>query len=517
MATERDIWKQKYRELAQEAEQLQRLSESKDDQLSKVVSMLALSLQGNSAELDELMAHFRQQLLDSTDDGQFNSLSDSISEQVRDLDTARDRNAKSLLQAVLLWIQQLKSVVSDSMESEALTDLEQQGREAVEKQYRLPELISALVQFQHVYLSKSDNPAEGMSRDIVTEDSDALLKRVSKELLELIDGLYIPTNASVMMRQLVKQIESGISIDELPDILSLVTELVTKATSDSSKEFESYLLNLTVQLSEVQKFLSDNYREQDEAGAKQRELEAQVRSDVSKLSEAVEVSHDLAELKRSVSKRLVGIVKAMDQFRREEENRDTGLRKRYQDLVDKVELMEEETRQVKAHMEEERHRARTDSLTGLPNRTAYQEYIDREFERWTRYKQPFCVVVADLDLFKNINDNYGHLAGDKVLRLVGKLLNRHSRATDFVVRYGGEEFVIILPDTRRDDGFKVADKLRRAVCESPFNFYGKPVAVTMSFGVSEVSEGDSLDELFTRADKALYAAKQNGRNRTEVG
>ena len=179
----------------------------------------------------------------------------------------------------------------------------------------------------------------------------------------------------------------------------------------------------------------------------------------------------------------------MDSFKKKEEEREHRLQDRYEDLIGKVEEMEQETRKVKAHMEEERLRARTDPLTGLPNRAAYDEHIEQEYERWSRYRTAFAVVVADLDLFKKVNDSFGHLAGDKVLRLVAKVITKNIRVTDFVARYGGEEFVIILPSTGTAEAELAMDKLRQSLEKSPFNFHGKPVGITMSFGVTEIKRG----------------------------
>lgn len=172
---------------------------------------------------------------------------------------------------------------------------------------------------------------------------------------------------------------------------------------------------------------------------------------------------------------------------------------------------------MKAHMDAEHLKALTDPLTSLPNRAGYDEQIQSEFERWKRYQQQFSIVVCDLDHFKRINDSFGHLAGDKVLRLIANILSRQSRATDFVARYGGEEFVILMPSTGAHEAKKAVEKIRQSIENSPFNFHGKPVQITMSFGVAEITLDESLDALFERADRALYRAKGDGRNRIELG
>ena len=245
-------------------------------------------------------------------------------------------------------------------------------------------------------------------------------------------------------------------------------------------------------------------------------MDTQVRSDVRKLHQTVKNTHDITDLKKSVSQQLSGLMHAMDAFKRKEEEREARLQGRYEDLIGKVEEMEQETHKVKAHMEEERLRARTDPLTGLPNRAAYDEHMEQEYERWSRYSTPFTVVVCDLDLFKRVNDTYGHLAGDKVLRLVAKVITKNIRVTDFVARYGGEEFVIMLPSTSVDEAVVAMEKLRTSMESSPFNFHGKPVGITMSFGITDIRDGDSMDDVFSRADEALYQAKENGRNQVKT-
>ena len=162
-------------------------------------------------------------------------------------------------------------------------------------------------------------------------------------------------------------------------------------------------------------------------------------------------------------------------------------------------------------------RAISDPLTQLPNRAAYNERVEQEVAHQRRYQHPLTMVVCDLDHFKRINDGYGHLAGDKVLRLVAKLISDRLRDTDFVARYGGEEFVVLMPETAVEKARVAIEKVRKAIADSPFNFGGQPVQITMSFGITSVRvEDGSHDVAFQRADDALYQAKQQGRNRSVV-
>jgi diguanylate cyclase len=143
--------------------------------------------------------------------------------------------------------------------------------------------------------------------------------------------------------------------------------------------------------------------------------------------------------------------------------------------------------------------------------------MEEEFARWSRFRQPLCIAAWDIDHFKRINDAYGHRAGDKVLRIVADTLAERLRETDFLARYGGEEFVMILPGTQADGAAQVIEAMRAAVAGLGFHFRGNPVSVTVSCGITPFRDGDSPDEAFERADKALYRAKQAGRNRCEAG
>jgi len=513
--SEQDTWKRKYRALALELEQSQRQGQQMEAQLKHLVATMAIPLKGQDQALDQDLVNLRL-VLQKGQLGDLKPLSDGIQQKIRALDNQREKRAKSMLAAILNWLQQLRQV-SDSSGAEPLMDMEQRGLDAVEQSWQLPALLAELVEFQQPLMDQAAIALlqeQELSTEALEGDSELLLQRIGVELLGILENLAVPIQSRRQLHQVGEQLEKGLKLGQLPGVLQEVGALVRAACSDNSREFESYLLTLSLKLTEVQHFLSENAREEGEVGASQIALETQVRSDVRRLSETVEETHDIGNLKEAVSEQLVGIVRSMDELRKQEEHRDEQLKKRYGSLISKVEQMEQETHKVKVHMEEERHRARTDPLTGLPNRTAYDEHIRTEMDRWGRYQQGFSIAVADLDLFKNINDSYGHLAGDKVLRLVGKILLKQCRRTDVVTRYGGEEFVIIMPGTDARAATLAAEKLRQAVAASPFNFYGKPVKVTMSFGVAQVQSADDLDKLFARADKALYRAKQNGRNQT---
>jgi diguanylate cyclase len=154
-----------------------------------------------------------------------------------------------------------------------------------------------------------------------------------------------------------------------------------------------------------------------------------------------------------------------------------------------------------------------DALLQIPNRGSFDARIAEEFARAARYNSMLCVVLIDVDHFKGVNDNYGHVTGDRVLQGVARVLNEQCRQHDFVARYGGEEFAFILPQTELRQARLMADRARRRIASCRFLHNGTSVSVTCSAGVAQCRPGDdSIEDLIDRADKALYAGKQNGRN-----
>lgn len=155
----------------------------------------------------------------------------------------------------------------------------------------------------------------------------------------------------------------------------------------------------------------------------------------------------------------------------------------------------------------------TDGLTQVFNRRYLIDFIEREMARCSRHRRPLSLALLDIDHFKAINDTYGHLAGDFVLRELAMLLRLRIRREECLARYGGEEFCIVLPEAARDDALARADELRKTATGYDFIFDGVPIPVTFSVGVAEVGGELNALEILKRADARLYEAKRAGRNR----
>lgn len=158
-----------------------------------------------------------------------------------------------------------------------------------------------------------------------------------------------------------------------------------------------------------------------------------------------------------------------------------------------------------------------DGLTGLLNRRYWESCLEREFARHQRYDNPVSLVIFDIDHFKRVNDTYGHQTGDEVIRATARITSQLVRETDFAGRYGGEEFVVLLPGTTLDGAAQFAERLRSTIERQQLDYQGSPLTFTISLGVATLADDMAgYQALLERADKALYQSKEGGRNQVTV-
>ena len=343
----------------------------------------------------------------------------------------------------------------------------------------------------------------------------SVAEHIESTLLGLLNDLSLPEHHWPQAESMRRRLEKGLNWYELLPILDDLAVLMLAITDGGQHEFETYLKQLNERLESFQNNLqaaSDGHAQGRSAAA---ELDSQLREHVDGLQNSVQDAVDLNSLKHILEARLEGLLGTMDQHQQQRDAREQELSRRLQGLAERVAFMEQEAQGYREHLEEQRLKALIDPLTGLPNRAAWGERLAHEVEQWQAHGNPLLIAMLDLDHFKRINDGYGHLAGDKVLKIVAAQLRKHLRPNDFVARFGGEEFVLLIPDTTLAAGLQVLEKLRSAIAACPFHFKGEPVTLTCSIGLAPFKLADRSEQVLKRADEALYRAKDNGRNRIE--
>ncbi len=340
---------------------------------------------------------------------------------------------------------------------------------------------------------------------------------IEETLLGLLKDLTLSEHHRPQVEDMQLRLKHGLNWYELLPILDDLAVLMLAINNGGQQEFGTYLKQLNERLESFQSHLQAASEDHAESQSTARDLNEQLREQVGGLQSSVQDASDLTSLKQVLDNRLEGLLSTMDHYQRKRDNREQEIASRLQGLAARVASMEQEALGFRTHLEEQRQKALIDPLTSLPNRAAWGERLEQEMTQWQQDKNNLLICILDLDHFKRINDGYGHLAGDKVLKIVASVLKKRIRPTDFLARFGGEEFVMLMPATHVSTALTLLDELRAAVELCPFHFKGERVTITVSMGVTALRTGERSDIALKRADQALYRAKENGRNRVEQG
>ncbi|WP_019602531.1 GGDEF domain-containing protein [Teredinibacter turnerae] len=401
----------------------------------------------------------------------------------------------------------------------------QSRAESVETPERQRKSVSAELTDENLQLAPAGGadlntvpaPLKPANHLLAEDDFDKVAERICRTLRNLVESIE-PNDIVRHKVDIVRaRIQRGLDWFALAVTLDDLRDILMQRYLDVDREFSQYLLQVNAELRSISDVLGIALEQENQVQQAAQTLSKKVGDEVEKIHASLAASTEIQSLKQAVTNHLDVIHKALAEFhsghlRAENAN----LSDQLQALLAKVESIESESSKTKELLEEERYRATHDSLTGLPNREAYNERVYQEYRRFTRYSRPLGIAVCDIDHFKKINDNFGHQTGDRVLKLIARLISTRLRKVDFVARYGGEEFVILLPETSASQSRSVLDKIRAAVAKAAFRFGDDPVKITLSFGISAFRSDDTIETAFQRADKALYQAKADGRNRCVV-
>lgn len=339
-----------------------------------------------------------------------------------------------------------------------------------------------------------------------------LYREVHGHALRVLDHLSIPNPLKPKLKQLQDRFHVEREAEQLPELMDSLVLLVMEASRVEQQQFEQFAEVMVQRFSQVEDFLDRVTANEASADMLSEELDSDMRGHFDGMISDVREATNLGELQTSMESHIGTIFNRLDQFKHESLKRKQELEAELKVVNDNLAKTKHETLNLKKMLSDQEAKGLEDPLTGLGNRRAYEKRITEDVSRWERYQTPLSLIVCDLDHFKLINDNYGHQAGDKVLRVISKLLVQHTRQSDFVGRYGGEEFVILLPNTDLEVAEGVAEKLRTTIAELPFESGGKKVHITISLGLTSAQSGDTVASLFKRADDLLYQAKHAGRN-----
>ena len=521
-------WKQKYYDSLEQLEKQEKQYAVIETALTRGVTRLSHSANGINPLLDGYLNSLRKSISGNKGIDQTIKVLDEVCQTIdRVGNTSSDSKKVTALfsahDAISLLMAEINFTDGESKEVKKLTNnINTPGSMELRS---LTSTLAAVINKELKKKSKKENKKEsvGLFQRIVgksgetpsTQDLEATNLDLSEILIQLLERLHFPHDMEEPVNLLKASFSTGIYPDQLGSALGEVATLVSDMRhrmQEERNELEKFLKQLTDNLKYLDDYLQRSETERTGSLQSGKDLDQRVQAHVRDIETSVKDAGSIESLKGAVQSQLDQIRQHMVMYLQSEEERNKRMNDHMNNLTTRLDEMETETSALRERVVHEREQAMIDPLTGINNRLAYNERMTQEYARWRRYENNLSMAVLDLDFFKKINDNYGHKAGDKVLQTVARLLNTSLRETDFLARYGGEEFVILLTETDLITAMDVVDKLREKVGVSGFHFKDERVPVTLSCGVAEFHGEDTPEQVFNRADSALYRAKAAGRN-----
>ncbi|UTF59187.1 diguanylate cyclase [Gilvimarinus sp. DA14] len=546
-------WKDKYLDLLDQQESLETNYKDQLQLLRRALVRVSVAADGQQPGLDQALEALRASVR-SEQDAQLAQALQNLDKLLLQFDEHRDATSAQLRGALQSLIVPLLGREPPRPLKKELRELAQQVSRQQELLHTYPGLLERIAQLQAQVLAEQADTStepEGFFSRLLNKDKHAVsvereeaanrqeqgkADRVLFELnpnASLRDSETVSANLSRIINDLLQSVEAqalrpervtalqqrlqnGIRNADLIPVLEEVRDLVMSAYMAATRAFTTYLNGVNLELADIYSALEGAQSSGSELQSASDTMQADMLAEFAKLESQTRDASDLNQLKDQVQSRLGSIRAALQTYQQRSQDAAPML-SQLGELAQKLRAMESEAQKNRQILEEQRTKALTDPLTGIPNREAYNERIALETQRFQRYGSPLSIAVCDLDYFKKINDTLGHQAGDRVLRVLSSAIGKRLREVDFFGRYGGEEFVIIMPETTAEQALQFLDRIRAAIAKTDFSYREQPLELTVSIGIAQFAAHDTAEAVFERADKALYEAKAAGRNQSLIG
>jgi diguanylate cyclase len=502
-------WKSKYYNSLDELEKMEKSWAELEDMLRKTISRVAITAKGINPRLDKILNNIQTHTRSKKDFELQQDLED-LSQALMSIEEKPEQKEKDL---------------------EIDTDLSGQANE-IDFSLSLLEQLQ-LPPAQQDELEQLRHKVQGIAPDhclvelagfinqlLKIEAGDSNDKSTASEvLLSLIEKISFSYGNTPELENITHNIEQAGNTVDWRDFLDQIIKqvrVIIRGIRDEKIELEGLIVDVTRQLGEISSALNDDRQDSLQGRRETQQLQQVMDKSVQQIQQQVQSESDIQQLKSSIGQSLVSIKTSLKDFVTHDTERFEKAEKRNQKLQQQIQFMEQESQQLKKKLSENRQKLMYDSLTGVRNRLSYEELLEQELSRYSRYHEAFSYALLDIDHFKRINDEYGHNAGDKALQIVAQMMMKNIRKTDFLFRIGGEEFVLLLPKTALKLAAPLVEKIRTSVGQSNFHFKQQKVTISLSVGLTEMGKSDNAESIYERADKALYEAKHAGRDRLVV-
>ena len=506
---EKDKWRDKYLNLLDTQELSEKAHKEVQELLCKTIVRLTIAASEIDPQLEPYLKRIRNHLKSDIDTHQLKAELEDLTSAIIRFDSVSSNRQHADTGISLLFAFLLQRFTSVKQQQDL--NLLKESCQFLDDPQRLFSAIIEIIE---------DEPADNLPAEQPSENSPPFQQLmapffVNTQLLKLLEHIEIPDAFAQEVQALKQQLaahEAALSLESIMDsVISLLIE-INANSQPKQQDIDKFLDHISKQFTELGLAITGSGVTLMDASLDRSKLDQSVSEQMSDLQNRSIHATQLEPLKEIISSRITQITLEIQEHKQKEAIQREKYQHQLEELSQKIKAIESETGELQSKLITANSLALRDALTKLPNRQAYDERLAIETARWQRYYTPLCLVVWDIDYFKKINDQFGHQVGDKALAHVAGHFSQHIRKSDFIARFGGEEFTMLLPHTNKHMAFKMSEKLRSHIECSPLNVNDTPISITISCGITQFISGDTHESAFLRADQALYRAKEQGRN-----
>lgn len=356
---------------------------------------------------------------------------------------------------------------------------------------------------------------DSLSMHLITRQNSTKVieSRINKSFVTLLHHLTVPSELQSSLNNLEKILANQLENDTLLRLVEGLTNLLADSSQTEEAQFEDFFQVLTQQLQDFNHYISQVAQYQDKTAVDSRMLQLHIESHIAQIRDYLHKTMMVDDVLPTLMMNLENINQHIRTYKSHEEAREKEQQQAIQTLKAQLEKAHILADTLKTLMSAQHFKTNQDALTGLANRFNYEERIVEVINRSQRSHQVFSLVMLDIDNFQYVNDNYGHLAGDKILKKMAEIISDSIRVVDFLARYEEDKFVIILENTSKKNALSMMEKLCKLIQQARLYAVNNPVDITLSVGMAAFMEEDTPDSLFLRAKQALREAKNTGKNK----
>ena len=499
--------------LKEQIKTLQTLSQQQERTIEsslKLVDRLGVLAKGNSRELDNKLTKLRKSAKQNVNNEQVYTQIQTALTSAADLQKQQSDFLKELRDTMLVSGEALQA--SKGLD----TSLRRQLRVVVnnlksQDSFVFRELQPLIISLLGIFQSSKNG--NGSNAILSTNKPSTIDEGILSALIAAMKKLSSNDIIKPRLSEFNQRINIARDESEQLDLCLKFFDEVVVQFGEEYRQTQKLIVSINSALEDVHQTLLQSLKSSKNYGDQLQKLDVKIDKQITELSKNAEKATSVDQLQNIIDKKLNDITLSIKERDGIEKKRTLELDTTLQEMESKLTKLEKRTEYYRNKWLEEKTKSDTDALTGLPNRGAYDKRFSEEFKRWLRKPEPLCLAVIDIDHFKKINDKYGHSVGDKTLQIVSQTMRKNLRVTDYLARYGGEEFVCLMLNTDPKDVLVPLEKIRSSVERTPFKVKDDRLNITISIGVTMFRASDNVHTVFDRADKALYEAKDTGRNK----